>query len=178
MSTPNFKTMRNFPLYVKDDVRIKVCPECGVISECPADICSSCGADLSKVESEYDEYFNQLAFHDIQEDCFKLEKEELKFHGLEVTGGYYRGMQLLVTVKHNPSWMSNAETMDTFGMYRSKAILAYEREQRKIRRAMSKIAHDHGMIRLRCFGVFSNGEAYYEEIPFEQDKRKIAVLAY
>lgn len=178
MSTPNFKTMRSFPLYVKANARIKVCPKCGVISDYSTDICDSCGADLSNVESEYSEYFDQLAFHDIQEDCFTLEKEELKFHGLEAYPGYYSGIQLLVTVKHNPSCMSNAETKREFGMYRSNAILAYEREQRKIRRAMSAIAHDHHMIRMRCYGIFSNGEAFYEKLPFEEDKRKIAVLEY
>ena len=141
MSTPNFRTMRDFDLYAMHDDAF---------------------CDYDEEHSDHPG-FDQWAF-DFWAESLGLEalNEGLSFHSVRLKSGYYAHTQLYVDAKHDPREMDNYETNYYFGMCRSKAIRAYEAEVRKIRRWMDKHCPAAGMQKLICVGIFSNGEAVYE----------------
>lgn len=55
MSAPNFRTMRDFPLFVIEDQYFKRCPCCDLWMDGETETCE-CGASLEDVEAEYDEF--------------------------------------------------------------------------------------------------------------------------
>lgn len=154
MSTPNFVTMENFPLYV-------------------------CCLDVSAEQSELDEYdmtaeeYAQMTYDDEYENLtYLIEKytkeTPLQFHKIEVKDGYYGGMQLYVDDDNDgygvPTDHDNESCRIIWDMCRSKAIRAYKSEINKVKRILKKIKNDLNLTELECLGVFSNGEAVYSKV--------------
>ena len=66
MSAPNFKTMQNFPLYARENLTCKICPECGASMGEDDTSCTECGASLEGVEATYDETAEYFECSDIE----------------------------------------------------------------------------------------------------------------
>lgn len=170
MSTPNFRTMDGFPLWVTGDERFmsKRCPDCGMWNSADAEQCDDCGADLTDVEAEYDPG-EAMFFYDEMEDALRDVNSGLKFHEISVISGHYAGAQFFVKLNsyaeqcglEYPDEVENDDAQYYFGCCRSKLLRDYEREQRKICRLLKKIGTENGFEEIVCVGIFSNGEAVY-----------------
>ncbi len=161
MGTCNFRTPKNFPLYVMDDIYAGYCDECDVLYSITSDekCCPECGAVLRDIDYDYgymEETFDSL------ESMAESANVDFRFHNIIVESGYYTGVQLDVDEIENPENLDNYDCNYNFGMCRSKAIRAYHSEQNKVRKALKKIAEEVGMEEIVCLGVFSNGEAIYQ----------------
>ena len=146
MSTANFKSMDNFPLYVFD-----------FDSE-----------DEEDFEiSEYWEDWNYVEGRMIEKEIDEY-NDMLKFHRISLKSGYYTGVQFYVEDLENmdkyPEEYTNGECQYLFGMCRSKTFRAYHSEQNKIRKWLKKIAKKYGFFELFVVGRFSNGETIYQKI--------------
>lgn len=151
MSTPNFQTMENFPLYVWQLDRL---PE---------------QAELEEDNMTADEYI-QTAYEIVYDNMVCtieniLKKTPLQFHKIEIKDGHYTGIQLYVNDENDgygiPTDHDNESCRVIWDMCRSKAIRAYNSEINKVKRILKKIADLNGLIQIECVGIFSNGEAIY-----------------
>ena len=111
MATPNFRHMKDFPLFVLPDER-------------------------------YDEYFLKEMIADI-----KLLNKQFDWYTISVISGYYEGIQLYVELKNEHDNV-NELTLE-------KVV---------IKEKLKELADNFGMQEIRVVGVFSNGEAIYENI--------------
>ena len=128
-------------------------------------------------EETSEEYTENMFFWDLQnesgEACSEAENftETLKYHDVTVESGYYIGFQFFVEEKHSNRFdldksskycIDNEDAHYYFDVCRSVALREADREKRKIRKWLEKIADSHGYENLVCCGVFSNGEAVYK----------------
>lgn len=111
MATPNFRHMKDFPLFILRDER-------------------------------YDEYFIREMIADI-----KSLNKHFDWYTISVISGYYEGIQLYVELKNEP---------DNVNELTLEKVL--------IEATLRKLADNFGMQEIRVVGVFSNGEAIYENI--------------
>ena len=180
MSTANFKSMDNFPLIVADDEYMKVCPECGCGQGGTPDKCECCGADLSGVDSVYDDRAMDDIGRNMEAKAKEL-NEHLTFYTVSVESGYYSGLQFYVDEKYyDVEDMDNAESQYEFGLCRSKMLRKYKSEGNWLRRALHKAKDELGLMELGVIARFSNGETMYAEIKPDMPKRtalKVAAMA-
>lgn len=160
MSTPNFETMRDFPLYLAEDIYYE--DEDG--------------------SAEYDYFANEDRWNDITEVCENM-NSMLNFYKISCKSGYYGGIQLYAEVEGyaaNAGFdelgdyddITNDDTQYWLNECRSKSIRAFEREHRKVCKLLAKIAEDYGLEEYYCAGIFSSGEAIYRKA--EHDARQAA----
>ena len=165
MSTANFCTMRDFPLYAKDYyVDAKRCPECEAIMDADAAECECCECG----ELEDFQYYDDCAAYD---DAQAIERElrdinhDLMFHEIKLQGGYYYGAQFYVEVNHDLTEdkdYTNDDCHYYFDCCRSVAYRKYGAEIRKINRKLDALAKKFGFQEYVCVAKFSNGEAVYD----------------
>lgn len=161
MSTPNFKTMEDFPLV--------------------------CGGMFSEYVDAYEREF-EGEDEDVKRDCICDEiqfdadvyandaekfSDDLKYYDVSLADGYYDGWQFIVKPKddfdedafHKDSkWcIDNDDAHYWFDECRSKVLREAERERRKINKWLDSKAQNAFMHKLECVAIFSNGEAIYEE---------------
>lgn len=172
MSTPNFYTMNNFPLWVKDFYEeTKICPECKVMQDSDNNECEFCGHDLSDVEVEnlYDEFEAQYICNEIDN---KLEdiNNDLIFHKIELRSGYYSGVQFYCETKDFDEDKDGELDIDNYDahyyydMYRSQARRKYKTEINKINKLLKKLGKEFGFDAYGVSARFSNGETWYCKI--------------
>ena len=119
MATANFRTMADFPLIVKGEEYIKVCPECYLSNSSEAEKCE-CGCDLSEVEAIVDESTCNYIIGEMEKVAAAL-NEAQPFYNVTVESGYYSGVQFYVDCKYcDIEDMSNEESRDEFGICRSE----------------------------------------------------------
>lgn len=161
MSTANFYTMKDFPLFVLDNFVSKVCPECGTWWDEDADRCAECGCEDEPEErpDPDEDYYVSSCLSDLAQQF----TDGLTFFKVTVRSGYYAGMQFYVEEpEFPPEDLDNEDCRYYWDLCRSAAIRKRQREQRKIVRWMEKTAREWNMIQLVCVGRFSNGECLYE----------------
>lgn len=142
MSTANFRQIEhNIPLYVFDD-------------------------------SDLDEFERDDIYDEIKHDVQKL-NVQLDIFTVEVRSGYYMGLQLYACVPFG-GYEYSAEELAEFddddipyycdceNMQEFSEL--YEKERELICTRFSEIAKDYGFVQIRRIGLFSNGEAIYEEV--------------
>lgn len=138
MSTANFKSMDNFPLYVFD-----------MEDDDEWDWDDWRWFEGRMIEREMEEF-----------------NESLKFHKVSLESGYYAGVQFYVEdmekMDEYPDDYTNSECQYLFGMCRSKTFRAYHSEQNKIRKWLKKISKEYNFKELKVIGSFSNGETFYQ----------------
>jgi len=163
--------MRDFPLIVADDEYTKVCPECGCGQGGTPDKCEICGADLTNVESFYDDLGMRERAKEMEDKADEL-NEYLTFYSVSVESGYYRGLQFYVSKKYcDLENMDNEESQNEFGMCRSKMLRKYKSEGNWLRRELQKAKADLGLMELGVYARFSNGEVMYTEVKPDMPKR-------
>ena len=95
MSMPNFNTMRNFPLYVRDFVsEVDYCPVCNTYGE--DGVCPICGA-ATKRKAYLDEV---AAFEFVEEMETRLNdaNEKLEFHSISMWRKSMIRMSMIMTI--------------------------------------------------------------------------------
>ena len=167
MSTANFITQDNFPLFARDFYieDAKRCTECGCVFGNDEDKCECCGGDLEDIGYFFDDIECDVVCHEIQQEMDDL-NEGYIFHRLVLKSGYYSGVQLFVDEIHNLDEYEydNDECHYYFDMCRSAAYRKYHAEQRKVERDMKKLAREYGFDRLAIAARFSNGETWYTRV--------------
>ena len=158
---------------------MKICPECGC-GQGGTDKCECCGADVSAVESVYDEWYAEY----IQKEMQKVAEDinsSIRFHNVTLMSGYYAGIQFYVSEEYyNLEDWTNEDARDEFDMCRSVMLRKYRSEKNYIVRALRKAKADLGLMELGVTARFSNGETWYTEIKPDMPKRaalKVAVNA-
>lgn len=173
MSTCNFETMHDFPLYLWD-----------ITSENYNNYKS--GYDFSDEEnmSENDIYeeivscetsFICNTFNSELNSILNKFKKQLMFHDIIVKSGYYTGLQIFVELNsnfsdycvHDSEDIENLDNEDTkylFDMCRSQFLIKFYSEISYInKKVLPELAKTFGFEEYNCIGVFSNGEAIYEK---------------
>lgn len=143
MSTANFWSMDNFPLYVFD---------------------VDFDEDEENLNSDWDWwYYNEGKMIEDEIDNFN---DSLRFHKVSLKSGYYAGVQFYVEdmekMDKYPEEYTNDECQYLFGMCRSKTFRAYHSEQNKIRKWLKKISKEYNFKELKVIESFSNGETFYQ----------------
>lgn len=163
MGTCNFRTMRDFPLIVAEEEKIKVCPDCGLMNDAKADKCE-CGCDLAEVDAIYDEFGCEERIREMKMVADKL-NEEQKFYEVSVESGYYTGIQFYVTEKYGDMEdYTNEDARWEFDCSRSEMLRRFKVAGNKIRRGLEKARKELGMMELNLMAVFSNGEGIYTRV--------------
>jgi hypothetical protein len=163
MATGNFKTMADFPLIVKDDMMIKYCPHCEMYVDA-AEKCGSCGADLTEVESGYDEVGMDDFVKEMEEKCTAMNNAQ-PFYKVSVESGYYCGVQFYVEENYyNLEKWDNVDCRNELDMCRSEMLRKYKAAGNMIRRELGKARKELGMMELGIAARFSNGETIYTKI--------------
>lgn len=151
MSTPNFWTQADFPLFAHDlTTKDEAGNDCNMDWLETEDFCECIHADLDEIN------------------------DNLLFHKIILKSGYYVGVQFYVEINHDPSGYDNDDCQYEFGWCRSVTLRRYAGEQTKINRALKKLARGYGFMELVCIGVFSNGEAIYERASNPRARLKAA----
>lgn len=166
MSCPNFCTMRDFPLFARDFyTEVKRCADCGAIIYDDTDVCPVCGSDDLEDDTSFDDFLRDEIFHDVGERMEELNRD-LLFHKTELRGGYWTGAQFYVETEHDLDGddYDNEDCRYYFDLCRSAARRKYASEQRKITRALRKLAQEYGFEEYHVVGTFSNGEAHYRRV--------------
>lgn len=137
MSTPNFKTMENFPLFVLD-----------------TDSVDEDGCEV-------------MDWWEVEMLCRKLQtvlddfNYDFLFHKISLESGYYSGLQFYVEELNDPNELDNEDCRYEYDLCRSVAIRRYNSEINKVNRALRKLATENGFEEYYCAAIFSNGEAIY-----------------
>lgn len=162
MSTANFRTMKEFPLYVLPDAVSLVCPVCGepwedeTNDECP--VCG-CQEGPEAVRDEWEDEYITSQLTAAMDDL----NSELTFFRVSLESGYYEGVQFYVDEPESPPQeLDNEDCRYNWDLCRSVAIRKRKAERRKVIRWMDRTAGEWGMEQLVCTARFSNGEAMYE----------------
>lgn len=161
MSTANFKTMENFPLYVTDAPEVPVCPLCGAQFEDENSHECECCDYTGEPEMTTDPFFYDDLFYGLKEPLEEL-NDSLLFYRVSLESGYYCGVQFYVEEKTDlPQELDNEDCRYNWDLCRSVAIRKEERERRRIIRKLDALALTYGFQKIVCVGIFSNGEAIY-----------------
>lgn len=159
MSTANFVTMKNFPLWVKSDL----------------DFCYLTLADNDEETDEtyFDEFYQSCFIDDVTEELESL-TENLTFFKCRVVSGYFTGLQILVEISkyadeagftENGGEYADDDSCDYYlDMTLAEAEKAFREEVIKVNEALETIGKSNDMTKIACIGVFSNGEAIYKTI--------------
>lgn len=163
MSCPNFKTQKDFPLFVTSIFD-------GYYRE---------DEDGKEVWIDWD----SPMYHDLEADLENF-NEDLQFFKLTAEGGYYSGVQLMLEPDDPDRTLTKDFTPEEWRKYRKEARdypgsyytwdfeYSYSEqkklEQKEIRKikefCKTVLAKEYGFEEYACRGVFSNGEAVYEKV--------------
>ena len=178
MSTANFTTMKNFPLYTYPTTHWeRYCEDCEEWFDEDEEVCPYCESENTVLrDSGY-----ILADDFVYCVNTKIEKlnRGLTFHKVSIESGYYTGLQFYVEEEHDLERYEydNDDCEWNFGMSRSRAYCMFYAERLKIQKRLAELAYEHGMDELFCVGVFSNGEAVYEKVEDTQRSRIMQAVA-
>ena len=137
--------------------------------------------DFDELKESYEEYneeeYTKWMFEDdLWFDCDNAQwiaknfTEGLKYHEIEVEGGYYYGYQFQVYERmgykgtYEMDELDNEDCHQYYGECRSKVARKVKSEKNKIRKWLKELVKDYGYTEIECVGVFSNGEAVYREV--------------
>lgn len=139
MSTPNFRTQSNFPLYLFDD----------------SDMTAWEAQDyFSGVAEDLDEINDGLRF-------FSVSVEGGYYGGAQLYVGMTETADNAGFTEDGAEYADNESCRYYLDMYRSQAIRKFEAEQRKVNKLLAHVAQTWGFERYFCRAIFSNGEAIY-----------------
>lgn len=137
MATCNFKSMKNFPLVIRNT--------------------EDCFLD-----GDFDYFQYEITVEEMEDQIAEL-KESLIFHKIEVVSGYYTSLQYFVEEEYdleNEEW-NDEDCEYYFDMEKSAAYLEYRKEIKRIRETLMEISKYEQYDVLDVIGRFSNGEALY-----------------
>ncbi len=176
MSTPNFRTQKDFDLYCFDgsatEEQIKEYRE---INEYGEDV-----SDEDIYEWATDDNY-RMTIEDFKYNLKEVLKElgkDLNFYKIELKGGYYAGLQYYVKLADKDIYsmygnnlqgiiddIDNEDTRYYYDLCKSEFKRKITQEVNFInKKVMPLLARYTGFDHYNCIGVFSNGEAIYEKV--------------
>ena len=155
MSTPNFWTQRNFPLYCFDNSEMEWI---------------EAHEFFSGINEELNELNDGLRF-------FRVVLHDGYYCGVQLYVEMQSYAEQAGFTEDDGEDATNEDCRYYLDMCRSEAIRKYEAEQRKVRKLMQKIADAWGFEQYYCVCIFSNGEAVYEKAS-PRTRLKSAALGY
>lgn len=165
-STSNFKPMVDgFPLIVAEDPMYKVCPECNHSQDEDNEKCEECGANLSDVDSEIDEYELEEIAHEMWHYAFNANDAQ-DFYEVSIESGYYSGCQFWVEDKYDD--IENWDDDDAYVQFgvdtTAEAIELKEMAKKIVIKALKQAKKELGLLELKVSARFSNGETMYDKV--------------
>lgn len=155
MSTPNYKTQKDFDLYVSY-MTMPILDEDG---------------------NETDEYeFDDMLCDLIQSFIDDKLNKQLKFFDITLESGYYDGVQSYVVPRKIYYGDDSFDFIDYYEDYDGKDVYAYFgynkhvlkqkilKEIKFINEKLLPQLKDYTFEQIKCVGIFSNGEAVYEKV--------------
>ncbi len=136
MSTPNFRTQRQFPLYVNNDPEIDYW-DCKIMQE-----------ELDGLNRDF--------------DFFKISVEGGHYYGVQLYVEACVYAQDAGFDEDGDEYATNEDCRYYLDMYLSQAKRRYAAEVRKVNKAMERFAKAWDFEEYLCTAIFSNGEAIYE----------------
>lgn len=148
MSTGNFRTMNDFPLYAISNEEFYFEDEEG--------------------NKGYDEYYAQEFCEEISKEMDKINCD-LIFHEISLVDGYYSGIQFYVKEKHDTleyfeKYWDNYSCRYEFDLYKSQAIRKFKSEINKVNKILRNLAREYGFEEYCVYARFSNGETWYTKV--------------
>lgn len=159
MSTCNFWTMDDFDLVVMSDE--KICQ-------------NFLGEEfIEERKAEFEDY-NPIDDIELAWDLFKEDMEwsgidelndTLLWYNVRLKSGYYDGVQFYIDTEWSPidGW-DDDECYMYFDRNKEETKQMIEEEKKRINDFLNGMVELFGFERIRCVGVFSNGEAVYEKM--------------
>ena len=141
MSTPNFRTQKDFPLIVFDDSEMFAYED-------------------EDGNYEFDDFGCQMFYKDVVEPAIEDFNEGLRYHKVTLLPGYYSGTQLYVEEDDSDADypIEDDELDELHVMFEDQ----YQQETENIASWMRTAFKEVGAQEYVCVGIFSNGEAIYE----------------
>ena len=176
MSTPNFKTQRDFDLYCYDewDISQEQIDDTRKANEYSENISDD---KIEEWIAEDNIRFLEEEFDYNLEKCSEELNRELNFYEVTLEGGHYGGVQFYVSIKDQEfspysdnlsdilEWVDNEETRYYYDMCLSEFKRKIKSEINFInKKYLPLLARKLGFEHYNCVGVFSNGEAIYEKV--------------
>lgn len=160
MATANFwnQTRDGYPLYAIPTFYPTDEEYEREIADCEDDECIS-PIDLAYLNSE--DAYGYLP------EIIKEHTMRLVYHTITLKPGYYDGVQLFVESEFEDDYIQDITPYDAkydFDAPPSVVKRRWEADKKRTLKALKAIAKQAGMKQLRCVGVFSSGEALYEEV--------------
>lgn len=168
MSTPNFKTQKEFQLYATNDFLIYPY----ATDDNDDYLLDTTGEYIIDYDGE--PYFDYTYFNECKKYTDKL-NARLNFFNIDFEDGYYEGIQTYINPQTSdfdaldfleyPQYYNPSELFAEFGVNSyilKRQILA---EIKHINNdLLPELAKMYNFDKIRCVGIFSNGEAIYEKV--------------
>lgn len=170
MSTPNFNNQRDFDLYVTDNFLTypyKIDPNTD-------DFLLDDNGDYI-IDYDAEPYFDYSYFDECKNYTDNKLNSELDFFTISFKDGYYSGIQTFVEPKHPndfdaidwleyPHYYDNGVLFKEFGyntyILKRKILAEIKRINNEL---LPKLKDTFCFDKIKCVGIFSNGEAIYEK---------------
>ena len=167
MSTPNFKTQRDFDLYVTDNFVVY-----------PYELDENDDYVLDEngdyvINYDVEPYFDNSYFDECKNYTDKL-NARLDFFNIDFKDGHYTGVQTFINPQTSEfdalDFLDNPQYYDTKELFAEFGVNSYILK-RKILAEIKHINNDllpelakmYCFDKIKCVGIFSNGEAIYEK---------------
>lgn len=167
MSTPNFKTQRDFDLYVTDNF-LQYPYE---LDENDDFVLDTKGNPIINYDEE--PFFDYDYFDECKNYTDKL-NARLDFFNIDFEDGYYTGIQTYINPQtsefdaldflENPQYYNPSELFAEFGcntyILKRKILAEIKHINNDL---LPELAQMYNFDKIKCVGIFSNGEAIYEK---------------
>ena len=171
MSTPNFETQQYFDLYVTDEFLQYPCK----IDPNTDDFILDDNGDYI-IDYDAEPFFDHSYFDDCKNYTDNNLNSKLAFFTISFIDGHYTGIQTYITPKHPndfdaldfleyPHYYEPQQLFAEFGYNTyilKRKILAEIKHINKD--LLPELAKMYNFDKIRCVGIFSNGEAIYEKM--------------
>lgn len=169
MSTPNFKTQRDFDLYVTDNFLIYPY----ALDENDEFILDENGEPI--IDYDIDPFFDYSYFDECKKYTDNILNSKLSFFTISFEDGHYSGIQTFITSKNTndfdaldwleyPQYYNNSQLFREFGyntyVLRRKILAEIKLINNKL---LPQLKEHYFFDKICCVGIFSNGEAIYEK---------------
>ena len=175
MSTPNFKTQKDFDLYLYDewDISQEQIDDMREANEYSEDISDD---TIEGWIADDNVRFVEEDFPYALKECTKELNRELNFYEVALEGGHYGGVQFYIKltgqaetygddVEEILEYIDNEDTRYYYDMCLSEFKRKIKSEVNFInKKYLPLLSKKMGFEHYNCVGIFSNGEAIYEKV--------------
>lgn len=171
MSTPNFKTQQYFDLYVTDNFLIylyKIDPNTDDF------VLDDNGDPI--IDYDVDPFFDHSYFDECKNYTDNNLNSKLAFFTISFEEGYYSGVQTYIEPKYPNDfdaldWLEYPQYYDTKELFAQFGYNTYILKRKILKEInlinntlLPQLKQHYSFDKIKCVGIFSNGEAIYEKM--------------